>query len=875
MGQTAQVTSEAPSADVLRTVPDLTDWSPVGPPGAPTVWTAFDPAFARRVAVKLVPLPAGDGSRRWFERSTAALGRLVGQPGVVPMLRTFVTDAGTGVVEMDFCQGGSLQARLAADGPLTASEALAITEVLADALDTAHELELLHLDVTPSNVLFTGFQQPQLADFGLNQPTAAGAPPLSPSSLPYSAPEVVRGTRPTPAADTWMLAATYAAMRTAKAPFGDSDPASVLLRRIERGDRVGLRGVTLSESEQAALDAAFVLDPATRPTPTQFVQRLRAAGATRPAESGPGATAPPRLPPPPTTPPTAPPPIAAAPASAAAPPAAARAAAAEPPAGAPPRKKPVALLAGIGVVAALVIGALVLRPGSDDDEAAAPDDTEAPDSTDAEPGTTDGPGATDGPAPTDPEPGDSTPTGDTTPVGPSRLASPAGMVLIDGGSYPVGAEVPDPSESESLLLQVDLPAFYIDETEVTNAQYAAFVALGAAGPEGWDGKPTFPAGGDNWPVLGVTFDLASAYCGSIGKRLPHEAEWEVAASGPDKLAFPWGTDELTTLAGEPVDLASAFGSEVKTNPRNQSPFGVYDLAGSAWEWVDETYEQDPAKLAKLDGMRLLRGGLSDYVYKNSIRQPVDPVTSSSRKNAGFRCAQSAELVDPALTDPLPPELTADPPAPEPFVPLENPDGYVFYDRFDDPGTLWDVDTIREGDSLLKYGYHPNGFCHIETVGPQLAGITLSPGSFRSTDQVFETDALIERRKTKGTQFSYGLAVRFDGSGQSANQSNGLLFLIDPYGDGFSVQIQNADGTRTVIEERQLPAAISEESVVSLRVEQTDDRYRFLIDGAQVFNSAIPEFTGTTNPYAGLALVSGEESELVHIHFEYFGVRDLA
>ncbi len=193
------------------------------------------------------------------------------------------------------------------------------------------------------------------------------------------------------------------------------------------------------------------------------------------------------------------------------------------------------------------------------------------------------------------------------------------------------------------------------------------------------------------------------------------------------------------------------------------------MAGSAWEWVSETYEQDPSKLAKLEGKQLLRGGLNDYVYKNTIRQPVDPATSSSRKNAGFRCAQFAEAVDASLAEPLAPELSGPLPEPEPFQPLPLPGGYVSYDRFEDPGSLWDVDTIRDGETRLKYGYHPNGFCHIETQGAQLAGVTLSPDSFVGTDYVFETEGLIEATKTKGDQFAYGLAIRFDGAGDERGE----------------------------------------------------------------------------------------------------------
>jgi formylglycine-generating enzyme required for sulfatase activity len=202
------------------------------------------------------------------------------------------------------------------------------------------------------------------------------------------------------------------------------------------------------------------------------------------------------------------------------------------------------------------------------------------------------------------------------------------MVQIPAGAYQVGK---DPANANYVAPQtVDLTSFWIDQYETTNAEYQEFIdATAASTPAAW--PP--PAGQERFPVRGVGWDQANAYCQWRTKRLPAEAEWEAAGRGneedPPRL-YPWG-DLTFELSQQLNDLY-----EVGTLSFNVSPLGVHDLVGNVWEWVGEPYVPVQA-----DGYRVLHGGRYGFPQELAYRvevSPDDPAYPQYFENAGFRCA---------------------------------------------------------------------------------------------------------------------------------------------------------------------------------------------------------------------------------------------
>ncbi|MDA4847799.1 formylglycine-generating enzyme family protein [Hoeflea poritis] len=158
---------------------------------------------------------------------------------------------------------------------------------------------------------------------------------------------------------------------------------------------------------------------------------------------------------------------------------------------------------------------------------------------------------------------------------------------------------------------VELDAFRIMETPVTNAQYAVFLketghTPPSVGREEWDGyglihpyeraQPYIwqsaapPAGRENHPVVMVSYQDAIAYAswlsGKAGKawRLPTEAEWEKAARGPDGNYFPWGNTFNAALLNS-HDAGPFATIPVGSFPDGASPYGLLDAAGQVFEWT--------------------------------------------------------------------------------------------------------------------------------------------------------------------------------------------------------------------------------------------------------------------------------------------------
>lgn len=175
---------------------------------------------------------------------------------------------------------------------------------------------------------------------------------------------------------------------------------------------------------------------------------------------------------------------------------------------------------------------------------------------------------------------------------------------------------PDYLNAASPQRRIHLDAYWIDQTEVTNAQFARFVA--ATGyrtsaeqkqnsyifdaslndfryvPEAnWrapHGAGSTIAGRDLVAVTQISWVDAAAYCEWAGRRLPTEAEWEKAARGADGRVYPWGNEppDQTRLN---FDLQNPGPVAVGSYPAGASPYGALEMAGNVWEWTSDFYSK--------------------------------------------------------------------------------------------------------------------------------------------------------------------------------------------------------------------------------------------------------------------------------------------
>jgi eukaryotic-like serine/threonine-protein kinase len=198
---------------------------------------------------------------------------------------------------------------------------------------------------------------------------------------------------------------------------------------------------------------------------------------------------------------------------------------------------------------------------------------------------------------------------------------------------------------------VYLDDFYIDRYEVTNALYQACVDAGACQPPGQTGSVTRDSyyGNsqfDNYPVVYIDWESADAYCQWRGMGLPTEAQWEKAARGREGRTYPWGDNIDETYAN--YNNAVGDTTEVGSYENGKSPYGVYDMAGNAWEWVadwySETYYLD-TPLTNPTGpttgkYRVLRGGswLDDETIVTTSNRGWNQLEFFTNIDFGFRCA---------------------------------------------------------------------------------------------------------------------------------------------------------------------------------------------------------------------------------------------
>jgi len=223
------------------------------------------------------------------------------------------------------------------------------------------------------------------------------------------------------------------------------------------------------------------------------------------------------------------------------------------------------------------------------------------------------------------------------------------MVLIPRGSFQQGSSKSDPQarKEEQPARTVSLDAYSIDRFPVTVAQFKRFLDHTHYDmPEEW-GSFNDPVNHPNRPVVFVSWEDAEAYASWVGKRLPTEAEWEKAARGEHGRIYPWGDnapdEQLAWFGGK------AHPAEVDAHPKGASGYGVHDLAGNAFEWVNDWYERRYYRSAPSNNpkgpdsgkKRVLKGGSfahPDFALRCAVRGRYIP--GERRANHSFRCAWS-------------------------------------------------------------------------------------------------------------------------------------------------------------------------------------------------------------------------------------------
>jgi iron(II)-dependent oxidoreductase len=230
---------------------------------------------------------------------------------------------------------------------------------------------------------------------------------------------------------------------------------------------------------------------------------------------------------------------------------------------------------------------------------------------------------------------------------------PADMVLVPGTifSYNVTSNEDFMPYPETSGLSVQIDSFLIDKYPVTNAQYHEFILSSGYLPadttrylKHWQ-SGSFKQGQDKYPVVYVAYEDMKAYAHWAEKRLPTQAEWQLAAQGPDNRKWPWGAEFHGTYCNNSFDRPTP----VDAFSKGQSQYGVIDLVGNVWQMTNDVYFNGT------NYMNVIRGGSyykpeSSWWYIQGGPQPLDKTQIllmvspgfDRSSTVGFRCVKDVD-----------------------------------------------------------------------------------------------------------------------------------------------------------------------------------------------------------------------------------------
>lgn len=639
--------------------------------GFGVVYEADAVALGVKVAIKVLRseiLSSSPEARARFDQEAKLLARLR-HPGIVSLTDAAHLDDGTPYLALEWIDGETLDAYLARVGALPLDDALRLLGPVATAIAYAHEQGVVHRDLKPGNVMILRSGGAKVLDFGVARWTAPQGIRTTTSlgeggtglSIGYAAPEQY-GKEFGPVdgrADQFALAAVVFATLTAKPPFAGDSLTEVMFATCMAQERPSVASTRpeLPRAVDAVLRRGLAIRPEDRfPTIRAFWSALEESARHGDAESAAPETAP-----------------AAAPKTSAA--------AALPPVATLP--SPVAD-GGPKTVVSEAIGYAPTQPAprtgpagtrrtggsarpASRDVASPPESAEsAPPSRASKTGRTvlalavvaalGGGGfavwpLVRPPPPTKPTPKPVTSIAKSASAKADAGAAPTGPcgALADDEVCVAGARISrgpedcvtassDPAHKAACPREtVDVKPFAIDKLEVSAERFAKCVASGKC-------RAIVPAGDATLPMRGVTHDDATAYCAWAKRRLPTDAEWELAAAGAEHRVYPWGN-------GLPAPTLAVYGAQgpvaVDATPNAATPGGVLHLAGNVAEWtatpadgddVPWPFGLDPDPEAKRFWVR--GGGFdSDWGALRTWAREAWPASHVS-PSIGFRCARA-------------------------------------------------------------------------------------------------------------------------------------------------------------------------------------------------------------------------------------------